>query len=169
MILSVILIISGLTGFVGINLPGLESDDQLPDQSPDRRILHEDDGSGLSFDEDKPRIDRFAEELRRNKSAIGYIIAYGGLMSYKNEAAIRLRCIRNHLRTAHGIPASRLKLIEGGYRVEVSVRLYLVQRDDSKPTPYATVSREAVQMRKVPKYPCGKPASSSQGSAQRNY
>ena len=158
MIISVILIIAGLVAFVGIDLPGLKPDDQLPDQKTDRRILHEDDGSGLSFEEDKPRIDRFAEELRRNKSAVAYIIAYGGLVSYKNEAAIRLRCIRNHLTTVHGIPASRLKLIDGGYRVEVSVRLYLVKRDESKPTPYATVNREAVRMRRAPKHPCGKPA-----------
>jgi hypothetical protein len=73
---------------------------------------HEDDGSGLSFEEDKPRIDQFAEGMKKNKSAKAYIIAYGGLVSYKNEAAIRLRCIRNYLVNAHDISPSRLKLID---------------------------------------------------------
>ena len=153
---SVILIIVGLAGFVGVNSPALKPNDQLPNQTKDRPIFHEDDGSGLSFEEDKPRIDLFAEQIKKNNSAIAYIIAYGGLVSYRNEAAIRLRCIRNHLVTAHRIPRSRLKLIDGGYRPEVSVRLYLVNPEDPKPTPYPIVNRQAVRMTKTPKYPCGK-------------
>ena len=156
MIISVILIMAGLAGLVQINSPGLEPMDQLQDQRKDIPWVHEDDGGGLTFEEDKPRIDRFADGLKRDKSAVAYIIAYGGLVSYKNEAAIRLSCIRNHLTTVHGIRGSRLKLIDGGYRVEVSVRLYHVQPDDRKPTPYALVNREAVKMRKAPKHPCGK-------------
>ena len=156
MITSVILIIAGLAGLVQINSPGFKPLDHLADQTTDRPIVHEDEGSGLSFEEDKPRIDLFAEGMKKNKSAKAYIIAYGGLVSYKNEAATRLRCIRNYLITAHHISPSRLKLIDGGYRVEVSVRLYLLNPDDPTPTPYSFVNREAVQMRKAPKFPCGK-------------
>jgi hypothetical protein len=156
MITSIILIIAGLGGLVGINPPGINPMGHLADQTTDRPIVHEDEGGGLSFEEDKPRIDLFAEGMKKDKSAKAYIIAYGGLVSYKNEAAIRLRCIRNYLIKAHHISPSRLKLIDGGYSVEVSVRLYLVNADDPKPTPYSFVNREAVQMRKAPKYPCGK-------------
>ena len=156
MIASVILIVAGVAGLVQTNPTSLKPMNQLPDQRTDKRIFHEDDGSGLSFQEDKPRIDLFAEQLKRNKSAVAYVIAYGGLVSYKNEAAIRLRCIRNHLITAHGISRSRVKVIDGGYRPEVGVRLYLVKPGDPKPTPYPIVNREAVRMKKPPKYPCGK-------------
>ena len=158
MITCLILMILGLLGLGNINSPALKRMVQLPGQTQDRPIFHEDDGSGLSFEEDRPRIDLFAENLKRNTSAKGYIIAYGGLVSYKNEAAIRLRCIRNHLIAAHKISPSRVKMIDGGYRVEVSVRLYLVNPGDSEPTPYSIVKRESVQMRKAPKYPCGKTA-----------
>jgi hypothetical protein len=112
--------------------------------------------SSNTFEEDKPRIDRFAEEMKNNNSAEGYIIAYGGLVSYKNEARIRLRCIRDYLVIAHGITRSRLKLIDGGYRPEVSVRLFLVKSNDPKPMAFPIVNREAVRMRKAPEYPCGK-------------
>ena len=157
MITSVILIIAGLAGLVApTNSPEIKPVEHLAHQKKDRPIVHEDEGSGLSFEEDKPRIDLFAKRMKMNKSAKAYIIAYGGLVSYKNEAAIRLRCLRNYLTTAHHISPSRLKLIDGGYSVEVTVRLYLINPDDPKPTPYSFVNREAVQMRKAPKYPCGK-------------
>ena len=154
---SVILIIAGLTGIVQINSPRNQPLAHMAQQTTDRQISHDDEGSGLSFEEDRPRIDLFAEEMKKNQSAQAYIIAYGGLVSYRNEAAIRLRCIRNYLINAHHISPSRLKLINGGYRVEVSVRLYLVNPDDPKPRPYSFVNREAVRLEKAPKYPCGKP------------
>jgi len=127
-------------------------------QASQKEWKHYDDGGGRSFQQDKPRLDRFAEEIKNNKSAKAYIIAYGGLVSYKNEASIRLGCIQNYLKTVHGIDRDRLELIDGGYRVEVSVRLDLVEPDGHKPGPYSLVNREAVQMRRAPKYPCGKPS-----------
>ena len=158
MITIVILIIAGLAVPVQINSPGNKPLDHLKDRSKERPLVHEDEGSGLSFEEDKPRIAAFAEDMKKNKSAKAYIIAYGGLVSYKNEAAIRLRCIRNYLIAAHHISPSRLKLIDGGYRVEVSVRLYLLNPDDPKPTPYSSMKREAVRIMKTPKDQCGKAA-----------
>ena len=161
MIASVILIIAAVTGLVELYSPLKKPIDHFANRTQDKPWIHEDDGGGLSFEEDKPRIDQFAEGMKRNKSHIAYIIAYGGLVSYKNEARIRLRCIRDYLKTAHGIPRSRLRLIDGGYRVEVSVRLYLVKPDDPKPTAYGMVNREAVRMRRAPKHPCGKQSTRS--------
>ena len=119
---------------------------------------HYDQGDGRTFQQDKPRLDRFAGEIKASESAKAYIIAYAGMVSYKNEARIRLGCIQNYLKIAHGIDGSRLELIDGGYRVEVAVRLLLVEPGDNKPEPYSLVNIEAVQMRKAPKYPCGKPS-----------
>ena len=158
MITSVILIITGLAGLIQVNSPGIKQI-KVSDQTAQKPIIDRDDGGGLSFEEDKPRIDRFADELKRDKSADAYIIAFGGLVSYKNEARIRLRCIRDYLITAHKISRSRLKLIDGGYRPEISVQLFLVKPEEPKPTAFPIVNREAVRIRKAPKYPCGKPVS----------
>lgn len=116
-----------------------------------------DDGSGRTFEQDKPRLDRFAKEMKVESSADAYIIAFAGQVSYKNEARIRLNCVRKYLVTTHGISPSRLKLIDGGYQVEKSVKLFLVNSGEPAPTTFPTVNREAVRITKAPKFPCGKP------------
>lgn len=145
----------GLNGMVDLRLPQIKVLDHFARHRVQRPIRDPDDGSGRTFEQDKPRLDRFAKEIKENSSADAYIIAYGGLESYKNEAKIRLKCIRKYLTTTHRIPRSRLKLIDGGYRVEVSVQLFLVKPGDPKPTPYPIVNREAVRIKKAPKSTCG--------------
>ena len=154
LVLSAVL---GLIGIVEVRSGQTKALDALSSPSQDRPIMDPDDGSGRSFEQDKPRLDRFAEEMKAKSSADAYIIAFAGLVSYKNEARIRLDCIRKYLITTHGISASRLKLIDGGYRVEKSVKLFLINPDEPKPSPFPTVNRDAVRITKAPKYPCGKP------------
>lgn len=156
MITTVILIIIGIGRLGQINSIELYLRERLANQTTQKPIVDRDDGGGLSFEEDKPRLDQFADEMKRDNSAEAYIIAYGGLVSYKNEARIRLRCIRDYLITAHKISRSRLKLIDGGYRPEISVQLFLVKPEDPKPTAFPIVNREAVRTQKAPKNPCGK-------------
>jgi hypothetical protein len=155
--ISVVLsLVMGLIGIVDVRLRQTKPLVALSCRSQDRPIMDPDDGSGRSFEQDKPRLDRFAKEMKVNSSADAYIIAFAGLVSYKNEARIRLNCIRKYLITTHGISRSRLKLIDGGYRVEKSVKLFLVNPGDPKPTPFPTMKREGVGIRKAPKHPCGK-------------
>ena len=152
MLLSVVI---GGTGILGITVPP-NWVGNLSWHSPQRPIFDPDDGDGRSFEQDKPRLDRFAKAMRENGSANAYIIAYGGLVSYRNEARIRLNCTRNYLITVHRISGSRLKLVDGGYRGEVAVQLLLIEPGDPKPTSFPTVNKEAVRIIKAPKYPCGK-------------
>ena len=152
--------LSGLMVFIGINDVRLRPTKPLVTftcRSQDKPIIDPDHGSGRSFEQDRPRLDRFAKEMKENPSADAYIIAYAGLVSYKNEARIRLDCTRKYLRETHGISPSRLKLIDGGYSVEKEVQLFLVKPGDPKPTPSPFVNREAVRITRAPKYPCGKP------------
>lgn len=72
-------------------------------QSQDKPIMDPDHGSGRSFEQDRPRLDRFAKQMKQNASAEAYIIAFAGLVSYKNEARIRLGCIREYLIKTHGL------------------------------------------------------------------
>lgn len=160
MYLSISLVLSltmGLIGIVDVTLGHGKRLVALNCLSQDKPIMDPDDGSGRSFEQDKPRLDRFAKEMKVDTSTDAYIIAFAGLVSYKNEARIRLNCIREYLITTHGISRSRLKLVDGGYRVEKSVQLFLVNSGDAGPTPYPTVNREAVRITKAPRYPCGKP------------
>jgi hypothetical protein len=140
---------------IGVTLTLLQSAVSIPANQQDRPIRDFDDGPGRTFEQDKPRIDRFAKAFKKSSSAEAYIIAYGGLDSYKNEARIRLDCTRKYLTTRHKISRSRMKLIDGGHRMEVTVQLILVEPGDPKPTPYSLVNREAVRMTKAPKSKCG--------------
>lgn len=155
--ISVVLsVVMGLIGIVDVSLRQTRPLVALSSRSQDIPIMDPDHGSGRSFEQDKPRLDRFAKEMKVNSSADAYIIAYAGLVSYKNEARIRLHCTWKYLITTHGISRSRLKLIDGGYSVEKEVQLFLVNPGDPKPTASPFVNREALRMTKAPKEPCGK-------------
>lgn len=155
-ILSVALsLVVGLIGIVEVSSRQTKPLVALSCRNQDRPIMDPDHGSGRSFEEDKPRLDRFAKAMKENRSGDAHIIAYAGLVSYKNEAKIRLTCTRKYLMARHGISRSRLKLIDGGYSVEKEVQLFLVNPGDPTPTAAPFVNREAVRMRKAPKRPCG--------------
>jgi hypothetical protein len=139
---------------IGVTLTLLQSAVSIPPNQQDRPIRDFDDGPGRTFEQDKPRIDRFVKELKKDDSAVAYTIAYGGLDSYKNEAKIRLTCMRKYLTTNHKIPRSRFKLIDGGHRMEITVQLILVKPGDSISIPYATVKPEAVRVTKKAKTKC---------------
>ena len=146
----------GVTGVAGLMMDRANPSDRLIQESSQRPVFDPDDHTTPTFEDDKPRIDRFAQLLKENKSAEGYIIAYGGVVSYKNEAKTRLNCTQRYLTAVHKIPRSRLKLIDGGYRVEVTVAMFVVQPRELKPEPYSPINPEAAQIKKTPKWPCGK-------------
>ena len=150
-------VVTGQIGIVDVRLRQTKPFTALSSRSQDRPIMDPDDRAGRSFEQDKPRLDRFAKEMKVSSSADAYIIAFAGLVSYKNEARIRLNCIRNYLIKTHGISRSRLKLIDGGYRVEKSVKLFLINPGEPKPPAFPSMNRRAVRVTKPPKYPCGKP------------
>jgi len=156
---TISLVLSMMLGFTGIVDVRWRQLKPWVSSSPtqEKPIMDPDDGGGRSFEQDKPRLDRFAAEMKINSSGDAYIIAFAGLVSYKNEARIRLNCIRKYLVTIHGILPSRLKLIDGGYRAEKSVKLILINPGEAKPPSFPTLDREAVRITKAPKYPCGKP------------
>lgn len=161
--ISVILLLAiGLMGVFDVRLGSVKPLIALSCRIQDKPIIDPDDGSGRTFEQDKPRLDRFAEEMKVNSSADAYIIAFAGLVSYKNETRIRLNCIRKYLIRTHRISPSRLKLINGGYQVDKSVKLFLVKPGEPKPPTFATVNGAAVRITKAPKYPCGKPPDKNQ-------
>jgi hypothetical protein len=117
-------------------------------------ILDRDSGSGLTFEQDRPRLDQFAEDLAKVPNSKAYIIAYGGVVGPVGEAKIRLQCIRQYLKNRHHITSSRLIMIDGGYRSEISVEFFLVRASDSTPEPAPTVKPSAVRSIKVKRKRC---------------
>ncbi|MBC8030622.1 MAG: hypothetical protein H7Z16_10965 [Pyrinomonadaceae bacterium] len=103
---------------------------------------------GVTLEEDKPRLKQFAENLKKALGTKGYVIAYGGELGPARVAKMRLKCIRDYLQKTHQIKPSRLVMLDGGYRAEISVDLFLVRVGDPIPKPAPT--RYPVAVRDVP-------------------
>jgi len=99
----------------------------------------------IPWADEKAHLDNFALFLEQQKDTVGYIIAYGGRRSCANEARDRARRARAYV-VSRGIPASRLKWIDGGYREEATVVLQPASRSVPKPTASPTLKRNQVQI-----------------------
>jgi len=98
-----------------------------------------DECNNCTFDDQKARLDNLAVELQNDPSTRGYILAYGGRMSPMGQVDKLMSRARDYLVTQRGIDASRLVVVNGGFREEDSVELWLVPSGASAPLPTPTV------------------------------
>jgi hypothetical protein len=77
----------------------------------------------LAWRDEKARLDNFAIALRQDPDLLGYILIYDGRRACVNEARNRGLRAKKYLGETRGIQASRIKLIDGGYREELTVIL----------------------------------------------
>jgi len=98
-----------------------------------------DECNNCAFDDQKARLDNLAVELQNDPSTRGYIIAYGGRMSPLGQVEKLMTRARDYLITQRGIDASRLVIVNGGFREEDSVELWIVPSGAAAPQPTPTV------------------------------
>lgn len=80
----------------------------------------------LPFIEEKAILKNLAAELRASNSGTqGYIIAYAGKRASHGEAQARANRAKDYLVKAQGIAATRIVAIDGGYRDEAIVELWI--------------------------------------------
>lgn len=92
-----------------------------------------------TFDDQKARLDNLAVELQNDPTARTYIIAYGGRTSRVGEADRLGTRAREYLIAQRGIDTSRITVLNGGYREEDCVELWLVPSGAKPPQPTPTV------------------------------
>lgn len=92
-----------------------------------------------SFDDQKARLDNLAVELQNDPTATTYVIAYGGRTSRVGMADLLGTRAQEYLMQARGIDGSRIVVINGGFREEDCVELWIVPRGATTPTPTPTV------------------------------
>ena len=92
-----------------------------------------------SYDDQKARLDNLAVELQNDPSTTTYVIAYGGRTSAVGQADRLLARARDYLVTQRGIDASRIVLINGGFREEDNVELWLAPQGATPPKPTPTL------------------------------
>lgn len=104
-----------------------------------------DEYGNIRFNDEKARLDNYAIALQNDPGAQGYIIAYGGRRGTAGEAQARADRAKNYLVNTRGIDAGRLVTVDGGYREDLTVELWIVPTGATPPTASPTVDASEVQ------------------------
>lgn len=96
----------------------------------------------ISFDDDKARLDNLAIELQNNPQARGQITVYGGQRSRAGQADYLATRARDYLVVTRGIDASRIIIVNGGYRERDTYEIYLIPQGADAVLPTPTVAPE---------------------------
>ncbi len=106
-----------------------------------------DEYGNIPFRDEKARLDNLAFYMLRDEpNFIAYIVAYGGRRSCRNEAQLRANRAKNYLVSRRGISAERVIIIDGGYREELTVELFVFPREADAPYAAATVHPSEAQI-----------------------
>jgi hypothetical protein len=113
-----------------------------------RPIMDFDHFPGETFAQEKARLDRVAQVLKTAPLTTRVsIIAYGGPNGSAGEAKKRAKLSKDYLMRKHGIAASRIITIDGGYRELVEVEHFIVPEGVIEPTPSPSVSPNEVHLK----------------------
>jgi len=107
-----------------------------------------DECNNCTFDDQKARLDNLAVELQNDPTTRAYIIAYGGRMSPVGQVEKLMNRAREYMVTQRGIDASRLSVVNGGYREEDSVELWIVPSGAAAPQATPTVQAGEIKRKR---------------------
>lgn len=107
-----------------------------------------DECNSCTLDDQKARLDNLAVELQNDPTTRAYIIAYAGKASPVGQVEKLTSRAREYLVAQRGIDASRLSVVNGGFREEDSVELWVVPSGATAPQPTPTVQAGEIKRRK---------------------
>ena len=94
------------------------------------------------------RLDFCAVLLQNEPAASAYIIVYDGQRSRRGEVQGWMHCIKNYLVKLRGMDSNRIRIVNGGYRGNKAVEMWLVTPADSLPKARPTIKPKDVKFRK---------------------
>jgi hypothetical protein len=107
-----------------------------------------------SFDDQKARLDNLGIELQNDPTTTSYIFAYAGRNSRPGQAEKLLTRAKDYLVQKRAIDPARLVILNGGYREEDCVELWIVPQGATPPQ--ATPSVQPGEVRPAPDKPATK-------------
>jgi hypothetical protein len=110
-----------------------------------------DEYGNIKRNDEKARLDNFANELQANPGSQGYIIGYGGRYSRPGEGQARADRAKDYLVNSRGIDAGRLVTVDGGYKEEPTTELWIVPSGATPPTASPTVDASEVKPARAPR------------------
>jgi hypothetical protein len=126
----------------------------------------------VGCEDEKARLDNFANELQNNPDVQGYIVFYGGkrhryptrhnsspALPRRGEAEARVARLKPYLNDNRGIDSNRIVVVNGGYRDQWAAELWIVPKGAKTPVPTPTVKSQEIKFRrgriKKSDYECG--------------
>lgn len=100
----------------------------------------------VPLDLEQTHLDRFANLLNTTDESVGYIISYAGKSACLYEASWRADRAVKYLIEKHHLSASRLVAVDGGYRDQGIVELFVQPNSDCGPLPIPTRRRVEVHV-----------------------
>nr|MBA2503933.1 hypothetical protein [Pyrinomonadaceae bacterium] len=110
-----------------------------------------DEYGNIAFNDEKARLDNFAIELQNDPGSAGVVIAYGGRVGRSGEAQARADRARDYLVNTRGVDPSRITTVDGGFREDLTVELYIVPTGATAPTASPTVDASEVRTTTAPR------------------
>lgn len=100
----------------------------------------------IAFNDEKARLDNFAIQLQNEPTAAGYIITYAGRTTFHGEAVERADRAKNYLTTSYNFMDDRIYTIDGGFRENPTVELWIVAVGGVPPSPSPTLAADDVRI-----------------------
>lgn len=104
-----------------------------------------DEFGNLSAKDENARLDNFAIQLEHMSDTVGYIIVYAGRRAGVGEAYTRSKRAKDYLE-GHRAMMGRVVAIDGGYREDFTMELFIGLREEGPPTASPTVDSSEVQI-----------------------
>jgi hypothetical protein len=126
------------TTTVTVTVAGLDSSCQntasctmVVDMAPVSRKF--DEYGGITFKDEKARLDKFAAQIKQEAGASGYIVFYNGRRANDSRARRRAARDRMYLINIGGIDANRVVTVEGGERAKRTMELWIAPQGAPAP------------------------------------
>lgn len=103
----------------------------------------------IQCEDELARLDNLAVALMNSPDTRVYVVIYGGSRgTYRDEVKVRAARMKRHLVENRGLSPERVKIINGGFREELTVELRVVPADKPAPTASPTIDATTVRYRK---------------------
>jgi hypothetical protein len=96
--------------------------------------------SNIPHADERARLDNFSIWLRQQPQMKGYILVYASKQFTSTSAMLQAKNAMEYLVKVRRLNRKRLKIVEGGYREQFQIELYILPESAGPPTPRPTVA-----------------------------
>lgn len=112
-----------------------------------------DEFGNINCEAEMAHLDNLAVQLQNDPNSKAVIIFYGGRrfggrLPKRGEAAARAARLKPYLVDRRGIPADRIVVIQGGYKEEFQVEIWVVPAGAAAPAPASTIPAKDIKFQK---------------------